>query len=374
MTLLDRGADETRQLETAASAPGSADAIAAYVAQVRERARSAVYPELFEEGLLPSSAILHRTDRSANGLRTVLLCHGSLDEAQRDALARFRLDQFLLCEWYDAGRIRACHAEGDPAFDALANESIHICVGNEDGTLLAYACLLPAMRRTTCGPSPLLGASARPLLPTEAELFGTLVFQTLPALALIPVSEAVEVACIIRNQVSRSLLSSAAVVELSLAITRALTAPEPRVQVALGQADAQARNLLWQLGYPLIYAPCVSVMPLRHEFYWHDDLNAQGRFWPFAVATEDLQASAHGHQRIERVMELPSREIRRELTRYLRDQTHHAPTALRRDLDLSPTFWTADAHFVPDASSRGAQTPHAPALAVAATRKMRDSR
>lgn len=318
----------------------------AFLAEVHEHAQAAAYPALFEPSLSPPGAIVSHAKRRASGLRTLVLRHGRLGEAQRQALTRFRLDQFLLCEWYDPARIRACRAEGDPAFDSLPDETLHVCVGTDAAKLLAYACLTPVLSRDASD-DVCLGTPGRPLLQPEAELYGQPVFGMLPAVAEVPLRHVMEIACIVRNQASSSPVTSVAVVEMLLAATRVLTDPAHQVRVTLGQADANARKLLWQLGYPMLYAPRVPVMPLSHDFYWRDDVNAQGRFWPFAVATKDLCSSAHERAQLEHMIALPPREARRALARVLRAFLPTPPTTLLHQLERAPFLWTSDPLSIP---------------------------
>lgn len=368
MALPERGTNATRRATAAGVVVGSADTIGAFLAEVRERAQCAVYPELFEEGLLPPSAILQRTDRPANGMRTLVLRHGSLDEAQRDALARFRLDQFLLCEWYDAGRIHACRAEVDPAFDALSDETMHVCVGNARHQLLAYACVGSAAhqlraelrsaswaREGTMAHDPTLvhlGTPGRLLLPTEADLYGTRVYSTIPAIAPLPLDAVVEHRCLISNRAIVSVLASAAALETIFQPVTVLFQSARTHHVIIGQAEISSRKLMRLVGYPVIYAPTVPAMPYRDEFYWHDDMNQEGRFWPYAVPLDDWRVWLRANEeRLSHALSLPATDLRRALALLLRDPRPTPPTTLLPGIEESSLFWTTDglASNVPDA-------------------------
>lgn len=323
-----------------------ANDVPAFLEALRERSRDEIYPELLDERYLSPSTVAHRVERPANGLRTVVLRHRRLDETQREALARFRLQQFLLCEWYDAARLSACHAIEDPAFAALPDDALHICVGTDASKLLGYACLMPAAN-PDIGEGTCLGTPGRQLLRAEAEMHDQPVFGTIPAIAGVPTRNAMETACIIRNQTSSSPLSSVAVVDLILMVTRILRDPAQQFQVCIGQADTSARKLLWQLGYPVLYAPHIAVNPISQDFYWHDSVHAQGRFWPFVVATDDLRASAHERERLEHAVTLPPREARRALAQVLHQPMRARPTTLLRDLTHTSLDWTSDPLSVP---------------------------
>lgn len=351
-----------------------------YLEQVRAAQLDAAYPELLVDTASdPMPALIYR-ERRQSGLIETILHHGALSEAQRQALAEFRLHQFVLCDWFEAERVAADHLTGDPGFDLLPPDTMHAVVGLSDGRILAYTCLQPAGASVSATTLDQLvavsattldqlvadastaggdGATAatkhfftdavRPLFPTERELFGAHLFETLPALRSIPIEYMREWACSFRNQVVRSSLETAA---LMAAFTRPLLlAADPAygIKVIVGNNNRAARKIYAALDLPVLYAPFAPVSPPTDDGYWTSGVNQQGQFWPGALAREDMAEHLKLLQQMDATLDLSPSDLRRALATALRQAerrgTAPQPRALLPLPDPHEMFWTNDPYF-----------------------------
>jgi hypothetical protein len=250
------------------------------------------YPELLSA---VGDCALWRRRRSGLGLVTTIIEHQALTSLQRQRIAEFRLRQFVLWDWYDARRVAAEACERDPIVDGLPPQALHICVGTAEGRLLAYTCLQPAgdathfvaaadVRTTVVTP-------ARPLFPTERELFGPEVFSTLPALRAIPLARMREWACTVRNKLHGARVGAVAAMYESFCVPLlyALDATHG-IEVILGNNNDAARKIYAQLGAAVLYAPATPARAPEQDGYWTSAVNEQGAFWPGVLALADLRA------------------------------------------------------------------------------------
>lgn len=334
------------------------------------REREALYPDVLLTPRAGDPAVILRRERAESRLITVALWHGRLTPAQFAAIGGFRLRQYALCGLYDTHRA-ARDADGvDPSMDALAPTAIHVCSGTPDGRLLGYMCMetatprtsLPAPdwwpRLTAAGPGGAphedgyaFSANPRPLFATEFELFGPGVFATLSYLRDTAVAQAREISRMLRNQVVVAPLSVAATVEIVHAMFRLAVNPALAIRATLGCLGREGRGLLAQLGVPVLYAPDVPVLPqqvararaTRSSSYWSDGANAQGQFWPFVVASEDLRRNAGHFTQLDDLLALPLSELRRALVNVRRAGRMIVPESLLTNLGSPAIRWTADA-------------------------------
>lgn len=320
---------------------------------LRTTQTQARYPGLLA-GLLSQNVLASRC-RAGSGLVTVAVEQGMLGEADLAALGTFRLHQFQLCHWYDFQRIEADRATSDPQLDHLPANTIHIFSGTAEGHLLAYACLQSANALTASEAALmdqqqtlLLTDTPRPLFASERELFGSACFASLPALRAIPLAGLGELNCFLRNQTLVSPLSTIAAIETLLLMTECILCPEAGLRAVLGASDPESRRLLAALGFPMLYAPhapvVVPFLPYKH--YWavgEVGIAAQGKYWPFVVAVDDLRAEQPHFEQFDQILAGGLAEIRRAIVAWRRQQTPVAPTT-----------------FVPSAETNAAQMWYVP--------------
>jgi hypothetical protein len=337
-----------------------------------ERERNTLYLAVLRAPQAGDPAVVRHQMRSESRLTTIALLHGQLTPEQHDEIGGFRLRQYLLWGFYDP--LYASHAADavDPAMESLAPEAIHMCCGTEDGRLLGYMCMETARPRTSVAmPSRLsvggdvdedsqrvldrtgytFGETSRPLFATEFELFGPGIFGSLPYLREMDVSHAREGSRILRNQVVTSPLSVAVMVEIILMTHYLMTDPALAIEATVGCLSREGRILLAQLGVPALYAPDAPVLPqqvvqahdTRGSSYWSDDANAQGQFWPFVIASEDVRRNQAHFAQLNEWLALPIADLRDKIVLLRRAEHMITPETLLRDLASSPVRWTADA-------------------------------
>lgn len=310
----------------------------AFLLALRTAQAQARYPALLEG--LHSKSLLTAPHRAGSGLVTVAVEQGRLGEAERMALGAFRLHQYLLCRWYDLQRVSTDQVEYDPQLGHLPASTIHIFSGTAEGHLLAYACLQGANALTTSEAALMdyqatlvLTDTPRPLFASERELFGPACFASLPALRSIPLAALGELNCFLCNQALRSPQSTIAGVETLLLMTQCILRPEAGLQAILGASDQEARGLLGTLEFPMLYAPhapvVVPFLPYKH--YWaagEVGTAAQGKYWPFVVASADLRAQ-HAHiDRLNTLLDQSPATIRRGLVQLRKQAQAVRPSAL----------------------------------------------
>jgi hypothetical protein len=327
------------------------------LAAIQARQRDARYPMLLAIAPREDGVIFHRI-REGTGLVTVAIRHGSLTPDQHTALGEFRLQQYLLCGWYDHDAVMAHSATQDPAFDVMAADTMHIVVGSQDNILLAYFCIQPAGRsfpdhsgwqaglRVYPNPSPRgrprMCHPSRTLFPSEVELFGPHLFSALPAVRDVPVDHVRELSCLLRNRTHQSPLAATAIVEAIYTLCHLKTRPESPIRIVIGNADLAARRVIGHLGLPFLYAPLAPVMKPQHDSLWSDVVNVQGNFWPFVLAIADARAHPEHFRTLDAVLSLPTDQIRRALVDFRRSREAIVPRTLLRDVDSSLVLWTAD--------------------------------
>lgn len=284
---------------------------AAFVREVHQHQVNARYPELFEDedvNATPAPRASFRRERLADGGSGLVVLthrHAALSLPQRHSLSRFRLDQCLLCNWYDPALVLQRGVTHDPAFDALSDAAAHVVVGTREGTILSYFCLEPAQASAPSGATPLTQQDAaspsdgwtiadrsRPLFATERDLFGSAVFTTLPSLARTPISRVRELNYLLRNQIvpRSSRLGALAVVEAISAMAQLLLASASQLVAVVGHVDLEARRLTEELDVPILYAPEAQAATDAGDALWTRDVDLPGRFWPFVIAVADIVA------------------------------------------------------------------------------------
>jgi hypothetical protein len=368
----ERGCPVTWQtLEPAGSAPVRGASIERWLDALAERERQALYPEVLRIPQAGDPTVVYRRERAGSRLVTVALLHGHLTPEQHAAIGAFRLRQYVLCGLYDASRAALNDSQTDPAMESLAAGAIHVCCGTPDGRLLGYMCMETARHRTSMpvpggwppnvnagairhrpsgAPGYVFAAPTRPLFATEFELFGSGVFGLLPYLRQTDVTQARELSRMLRNQVVVSPLSVAATIEIVHTMYHLAADPALAIRATLGCLGREGRTLLAHLGIPVLYAPEAQVLQdqveraraTRGSSYWSSNANAQGQFWPFVVASDDLRRHKSHFAQLDALLTLPITDLRRGLVNFRREGRMIVPETLLPGLESTSIRWTAD--------------------------------
>ncbi len=279
---------------------------------------------------------VYSLQRPTSGLTVRVLQQDTLSEGQRQQLAEFRFQQYLLWHWYDLDTILKHQIRTDPAFETLPAETLHALVGTADGRILAYFSMLPALedqwsedrsgllskiQRLWSRPQSSalrLQDKERPLFPAEYESFGPDVFSSLPKLAAIPLQEIRELHCLLGNQTAPSAATAVAVVEAVYTIYRLLVAPSLHLKALIGCIDFEARQVLRELGMPILYAPFAPILHNHLPFYWERSMNDEGKFLPFVVSSDDLHTHPEHFQALNDLLTMPDSQRRRALVEWRR--------------------------------------------------------
>ncbi len=335
------------------------------IEELRAWQTQARYPELLIEAPARAGGVIYRRIREGTELVVTALRHVALTPSQAHALAEFRLQQYVLCGWYNLEALDRREVTTDPAFEHLPWNTVHVLAGTSSGQLLAYFCMQPASAVSTAHdlasigifaldgdyPRPrVMGDARRPLFPTEIHSFSRQIFASLPALRNVPVHRVRELTRLLRNQTTHSLLSAIAVVEAICAMTAVAMNPECEIAIMLGCVDREAREVTAHLGIPILFAPLAPTIPrppVEDEFYWAARANEQGRFWPFVIASEDLTPLASWFGDIDAMLAGSARDVRRGIVELGRRAPAAQPHSLARDLRSSSVLWTGDLLFDP---------------------------
>lgn len=320
-----------------APARPSLDDASHYLAALQDKQANARYPALLRLGER-DQGVLFRQEHPKAGLITVAVEQAALPGPLLRALGEFRLQQFLLCGWYEAARALADQAQTDPQLTRVPASSVHLLTGTPEGQILAY-CLLQAAaqeegeRPRAAETRQYLHEFPRALFPAERELFGPVLFASLPALRTIPLEHLGDFTCLLQNQALHSPLRTIAVINAILSMIHLLSRPSSRWQAILGNMNQEARALLAQLGVPVLYAPEAQVVvhSLPYHHYWAEEEIgplAQGKYWPFVVAVDDLRAHQEHFEELHQAFAGELGDIRRAVVVRRRKQTPVAPLAL----------------------------------------------
>jgi hypothetical protein len=298
-----------------------------------------------------------RFQEGASGLIVTALRHGSLDAQQLRSLSTFRLEQCLLCGWYDPAYVLQQGLVFDPAFEALAEDAVHMLVGTREGAILSYFCMEPAAsaagQRVDRGSgssasraSTVRGGQerawtmadrARPLFPTERDLFGTGVFATLERFANAPIAHVRELNYLMRNQAmsATSRVGTLAVVEVIVAIAQLLYCEtNPKRKIAMvGHMDMEARRITYEIDVPVLYAPHMPVVSGGPDALWSRDIDLPGRFWPFVISIDDVFLYRDYFDWLDRLLDGPLSQVIRTLVARRREPRQHLPVAFAQQVE-----------------------------------------
>lgn len=260
--------------------------------------------------------------RHGTGLVIAVVRHDQLSEEAMEAIARFRLAQYVAAGLYDAQHAWRYQKRGDPALKALSGHDMHVAVGHTNGRFLAYLCIQSALPLSdishTSGlrnsnPSPRICEQARPLFPVETE-YGD-IYNLHPGLRVMPVSGVRELSRLVRNQdpaLRRDPIVQLALAEVLLAGATTLYNRSWRIEAVVGCAAPDARRVLYAMGMPIAYAPAAPVIgdnlgggapEIPNDLLWAQAANVPGRFWPYAIATADLRLDHDYFDALDRVLD-----------------------------------------------------------------------
>lgn len=260
--------------------------------------------------------------RHGTGLVIAVVRHDQLSEEALEAIARFRLAQYVAAGLYDAQHAWRYQKRGDPALKALSGHDMHVAVGHTNGRFLAYLCIqsaLPLIDTSHASgiknpnPSPRLCEQERPLFPVETEYGG--IYNLHPGLRVMPVSGVRELSRLVRNQdpaLRRDPIVQLALAEVLLAGARTLYHRAWRIEAVVGCIAPDARRVLYAMGMPIAYAPGAPVIgenlgggapELPNELLWAQAAHVPGRFWPCAIASADLRLDHDYFDSLDQVLE-----------------------------------------------------------------------
>lgn len=323
--------------------------LAALRAVYMDEQRQALYPDLF---MTPANEQLFRAERAGSGLMTMAMRHRNLTSRQRAALGVFRLQQFALCGWYDLAVIFERRLLTDPLLAECPDETIHIIVGSQpDCRVLAYFCLQAAGNGQHARPdharTPRIADHDRPIYPTELDQFGTEVFASLPRLAALPIDRVFELECLLSNRAVTSPLTFAALIEGFYTASLLVRDRQMGIDALIGNVERRARRVVKSLGVPVLYTPRAPTAAKPHDALWADDMFTPGQFWPFVIATEDLDRHARWFAQLDKALDATTDDMKQSLVELLKQPASTRPYAFvptENDAD-SPYFWTDDPFF-----------------------------
>lgn len=287
---------------------------------LRSRQQSARYPALAALATRGKNLLYVRNRPS--GLWAYAIRHDMLESDTLSEFGEFRLDQYALAGLYDTSRIAQRGDRTDPTLASVAEDTIHVLCGTNAGQLLACCSVVPPIGSRYSAPEGRLLKRRRPLVladeeralfPSETELFGRGVFESLPAIAEVPVERMREIGHLMRNQAIKSPLTGISVFEVVYALTQILPNPKLDIDISLGNMGPEARNLMELANIPVIYAPWAQVVVAEtnpEEDFWIPPTNAESYFWPFAIASADLQAISPYLQQLENALASPAKSTR----------------------------------------------------------------
>ncbi len=324
-------------------------------AVIRQRQKRERYPALLEP-VAGSGALFERT--RPTGLRVRGLRHGDLTDEMRVAITAFRLDQYALHGLYQADLLAdRASADVDPSFNRLASDTVHVVAITGDGEMLSYACIEgpvlgsgepPRKGVFSFGRPRTIGDEHRPLFPTELELFGPKTFGSLPDIARLPISTVRELTRITRNRATTNSLAGLAVLEVVHALASLIMDSRSGIRLALGCASEDARRVIYSARIPALFAPNTPyALPqsVNGSAYWAEPGIAEGAFWPFLIAADDLRAVSGPLQRLDQALGSSPELVRGTVERTLALTSQPAPRAFTRSVQAVSTLWTSDPFF-----------------------------
>lgn len=326
------------------------------------RQETARYPALFSP-TPESRPRFQRIIRPGTGLVVVSAAHAMLCPEEAEAIAEYRLQQYVLAGLYDIAVVERMALRVDPAMQTLSGADIHVAVGNTAGQFLCYLCFQSALedgepkgRRHShghqcgggCPVYPRMGDSNRPIFPSESE-YGRDVFGSHPGLKLLPIAGVRELMRLVRNQAIRTHTDGLAVVEAIVASSRIVRDRGNRIEATVGCAGPEARRLFYGLAIPMVYAPHTRIVGENitgsvgdDTLLWTASSAEPGRFWPFALSTADVIRDGAYYDMLDTALSLPYDEALGCLKHLRRRGPIRPPRLLVADHEAGGSMWTID--------------------------------
>lgn len=318
------------------------------------------YPELFLTAARAVHPRYRRWVRSGTGLVVITAPHSVLNEEESNAIAEYRLRQYVLAGLYNQAVIQQRQLRFDPAVQAMNDDDIHIAVGDTSGRFLCYMCFQspvetpPAWLDATGCPrasQPTFGDVNRPYFPCESE-YGRAIYGGHPGLRDVPLASARELMRLVRNQVTRTPAQMYAIFESLLAVARVACDPSYGLEVIIACASAEVRRLVSSIGTPLAYAPLAPIIGDNTggiapgtRILWTSASHAPGRFWPAALSTADVRAQESYYDALDVVLARPVAEVSHELSQLRWRAPQHVSRFVVAPEECGGVFWTADAAY-----------------------------
>lgn len=296
---------------------------------LRSRQLHARYPRLTALASKEKNLLFLRNRSS--GSWTYAVRHDMLPDDAMHEFGEFRIDQYALAGLYDTSKIAQHGYRTDPTLTGLAGNAIHVISGTSAGQVLACCSIVPPKGPLYSEPEgwlvkrrrPLvLGDDERALFPSETELFGRGVFESLPAIQEIPIERIREIAHLMRNQAIKSPQTGLSVFEICFALTEVLTNRKLGIDLAVGNMGPEARNLMEIANIPVLYAPWAAVVvgeASAEEDFWVPPTDAEGYFWPYVIAASDLHTITPYRQRLDSALASPAQSARSALIELARN-------------------------------------------------------
>lgn len=287
---------------------------------LRSRQQNARYPALTAIATKGKNLVYVRNRPS--GLWAYAIRHDMLADDARNEFGEFRIDQYALAGLYDTAKIAQRGYRTDPSLASVPNDAIHVLCGTNAGQVLACCSIISASGPFYSEPSGLLVKRRYPLMladqdravfPSETELFGRGVFESLPAIQQTPIERIREIGHLMRNQAINSPLTGISVFEIVYGLTEVLTNPKLGIDITLGSSGPEARNLMELANIPILYAPWAQVVvaePAPEDDFWIPPTNAEGYFWPYVIATADLRMITPFRQQLDHALASPAQSTR----------------------------------------------------------------
>jgi len=290
---------------------------------LRSRQQNARYPALASLAAKGKNLIYLRNRPS--GLWAYAIRHDTLADDALNEFGEFRIDQYALAGLYDTAKIAQRGYRTDPTLASVPKDAIHVLCGTNAGQILACCSIISANGQFYSEPSGLLVKRRYPLaltdqdravFPSETELFGRGVFESLPAIQQVPIERVREIGHLMRNQAIKTPLTGISVFEIVHALAHILPNPKLGIDISLGNMGPEARNLMELANIPVIYAPWAQVVVADtnpEEDFWIPPTNAEGYFLPFVIASSDLQAISPYIQQLDNALASPAEFTRSAL-------------------------------------------------------------
>jgi hypothetical protein len=284
-----------------------------YVGDLLDRAAALRLPELFASP--HPDALYQLTNR--HGVSVVALRTSSLTQEQLIHILMYRLAQYLSVDLIDPSMVYQERMEHEP-FSTVSAKDIHVVAGSpETGQIFCYM-VLKTLEMAL--PAASLRSQNRPLFPVE-QAFGWGIYNRLPILPNLPITQVLELSRFVKNHQldSRDQGGARSPVEMGVALYRILCdslRQEIAAVVGVLEERVAKRNL------DFFHIPTVvirGVAPCGIPAAYTSDSFRSRKFYPFAFLVSDFARQTARLAAIERALEQPGEQGIRALLALKRD-------------------------------------------------------